>query len=209
MVKERIIDWVKDTNVKDGFRPLPKNIIYYRDGVSDAQFLEVKNDELPQIERAFSDAMDELEKAGLINLPTKRPTVNITALVCIKRHSVRFYPVKPEDTDVNGNCKPGTHVQSVVTSPYFNDFYLQSHAAIKGTAKPAHYFVLRKDQDISIDDLRKLVSPSPSLTYGSHGLDTNTLYRHTSYAIPMSALPVAYRTHHRPTMVRNPFIQPR
>jgi eukaryotic translation initiation factor 2C len=157
MVKERIIDWVKGSDYKSQSKSLPKNIIYYRDGVSDAQFLEVKNVELPQIERAFSDAMDELEREGLMNILIDRPTVKISALVCVKRHSVRFYPHKGKE-DGHGNCKPGTQVQSVVTSPYFNNFYLQSHAAIKGTALPAHYFVLRKDQDIEMNELRTLVS---------------------------------------------------
>ena len=45
----------------------------------------------------------------------------------------------------NGNCKPGTLVDTAITSPYFQDFYLQSHDGIKGTAKSAHYFVLENE----------------------------------------------------------------
>jgi eukaryotic translation initiation factor 2C len=49
------------------------------------------------------------------------------------------------DKDViweNSNCMPGTYVDRVVTSPYYRDFYLQSHSGLKGTARPTHYFLL-------------------------------------------------------------------
>jgi eukaryotic translation initiation factor 2C len=163
MVKERILDWVTEQipPFKKKGRPtygrLPTNIIYYRDGVSDPQFLDVQSQELSAIERAFRDAYDELKLNGTINSfeLDECPKVNITALVCIKRHGTRFYPLSGQ-ADGNGNCPPGTQVESVVTSPFFMDFYLQSHAAIKGTAKPCHYFVLRNDMQLSLTDLRML-----------------------------------------------------
>jgi eukaryotic translation initiation factor 2C len=102
------------------------------------------------------DAVNWLQEQGHVNENGKMPTVNITAIVCVKRHGVRFYPVLSEDADRHGNCPPGTQVESVVTSPFFNDFYLQSHPAIKGTAKPCHYFVLRNDMKISIHNIRTL-----------------------------------------------------
>lgn len=73
------------------------------------------------------------------------PKFKLTAIVVAKRHHVRFFPQSNDAKDCvpkNGNCKPGTLIDTAVTSPYFQDFYLQSHDAIKGTAKPAHYFVL-------------------------------------------------------------------
>jgi eukaryotic translation initiation factor 2C len=153
MVKERIIDWVLEQNGDN--KRLPINIIYYRDGMSDAQYLEVRDTELPAIENAFADAVNELRKSERIADGSTIPKINITAIVCVKRHSVRFYPL-PNDGDRHQNCPPGTQVESIVTSPFFNDFYLQSHAAIKGTAKPCHYFVLRNDMNMSIHDIRTL-----------------------------------------------------
>jgi eukaryotic translation initiation factor 2C len=75
---------------------------------------------------------------------TKTPSkVKLTAVVVAKRHHVRFFPETGEEMQPNNlNCHPGTLVDTCVTSPYFRDFYLQSHSAIKGTAKPAHYFPL-------------------------------------------------------------------
>lgn len=62
----------------------------------------------------------------------------------------------------NNNCIPGTCVDSVVTSPYYQDFFLQSHSDIKGTARPTHYFILKNDQKNKLlsksADIRKLVS---------------------------------------------------
>lgn len=137
----------------------PENILYYRDGVGDSQFEEVKNKELEDIRGGFEDFLSELreESDKPIEEP-KRP--KLTAVVCTKRHHTRFYPTKPADMQINGqnNCKPGTLVEQSVTSPYFTDFYLQSHNGIKGTAKPAHYFVLVNKMEIGVSDLQHLVS---------------------------------------------------
>lgn len=150
MVVERITDWV--TNNGDR---LPKNIIYYRDGVSEGQYISVRDDELRQITSAVPRALQELRK----EYPEKTfvdGTPKLTAIVCAKRHHVRFYP---NGEHHKGNCVPGTYVDDVVTSPYYADFYLQSHAPLQGTARPAHYFVLRKDTDISIQQLQQFVRP--------------------------------------------------
>jgi len=57
-----------------------------------------------------------------------------------KHHHVRFFP-QENGGDKNSNALPGTLVESGVTQPYENDFYLCAHAAIKGTARPVHYNV--------------------------------------------------------------------
>jgi eukaryotic translation initiation factor 2C len=58
----------------------------------------------------------------------------------------------------NGNCPPGTLVDTAITSPYYQDFYLQSHNAIKGTAHPAHYFVLVNEMGLSETNIQDFVS---------------------------------------------------
>jgi eukaryotic translation initiation factor 2C len=72
-----------------------------------------------------------------------------------------------QDDRGNANCKPGTYVDRVVTSPYYDDFYLQSHSGIKGTARPTHYFPLvvgNIDTCKTIAQIRKLVSILRTLT---------------------------------------------
>ncbi|KAL5450265.1 hypothetical protein PMIN07_001265 [Paraphaeosphaeria minitans] len=158
MVKERIVDWVmeqRNSKTKKGQALLPKHILYYRDGVSDDQFSQVKNQELPEIRKAFWAAVKELKANKVIRDDEDPKLPKLTAIICIKRHSVRFYPLE-KDQDNTGNCKPGTLVDSVITSPYSMDFYLQSHAAIQGTAKPAHYFVIENEMGMSEANIRQL-----------------------------------------------------
>lgn len=157
MVQERIIDWVCEQPGKQ----LPENILYYRDGVSDEQFRQVKNQELPRIRKAFHAAVKMLKSKGMIK-DDDATVPRITAVICVKRHSVRFYPQyfpnTPGQQFIKGNCDPGTLVDDVVTSPYYMDFYLQSHKPLQGTAKPAHYFVIENEMGMSEQNIRQLVS---------------------------------------------------
>ncbi|KAF1849347.1 Piwi-domain-containing protein [Cucurbitaria berberidis CBS 394.84] len=145
MVLERIKAWVSVN------KTLPKNILYYRDGVSSSQYSQVRENELPQIRKAFAAAA---KQANMMIVPKFK----LTAIVVAKRHHVRFLPPSNDAKDAmskNGNCKPGTLVDTVVTSPYFQDFYLQSHDGLKGTAKPAHYFVLENEMGKTEKELQE------------------------------------------------------
>jgi eukaryotic translation initiation factor 2C len=145
MVTERILDWYKANN-----NTFPKNVLYYRDGVSNSQYPAVTKFELPAIGAAFNEAAHKVNI-----LPT--PRLNLTAIIVAKRHHVRFFPLEGAG-DNNGNCKPGTIIDSMVTDPCYTDFYLQSHRGLKGTAKPAHYFVLRNEIGLSEVQIQDFVS---------------------------------------------------
>jgi hypothetical protein len=58
---------------------------------------------------------------------------------------------------VIGNCRMGTVVDTVVTSPYCRDFYLQSHSPSAGCARPTHYRVAYDDINLCTDDIQALV----------------------------------------------------
>ncbi|PVI04669.1 Piwi-domain-containing protein [Periconia macrospinosa] len=144
MVVERLKDWCLSRG------KLPTNIIYYRDGVSSGQYDAVKNIEITAIRKAYNSAP-----------PKFRPdtNLNITAVVVGKRHHTRFYMENPKDAAKfdRDNTPAGTFVDRLVTSPYYQDFFLQSHIGIKGTAKPAHYFVVENEiPGMSIERLRDL-----------------------------------------------------
>ncbi|KAI8943145.1 hypothetical protein NX059_001175 [Plenodomus lindquistii] len=133
---------------------MPQNVLYYRNGVSNSQYAHMRDRELPQIRAAFKEFA---KSAKLMNVNFK-----LTAVVVAKRHHVRFVPgtddpnyAKGPRKEANGNCKPGTLVDTVVTSPYYSDFYLQSHDGIKGTARPAHYFLLVNEMGIKDTDLQE------------------------------------------------------
>jgi eukaryotic translation initiation factor 2C len=129
---------------------LPKKIIYYRDGVSEGQFSKVVRDEVSAIRRAY-ETIKKREKV--------KTDLQLTTIVVTKRHHTRFYPIDDADMEGRGkNCKPGTLVDTTVVSPYFKEFFLQSHAGLVGTTRPAHYFVIQDDMNWDVGDLATFVS---------------------------------------------------
>ena len=132
-----------------------------------SQYSRVKDSELSQIRDAYAVA------AKMINMKTP-PKFKLTAVVVAKRHHVRFFPHPADAMPKNGNCRPGTLVDTTVTSPYFRDFYLQSDNGLKGTAKPAHYFVLENEMGLTETALQIFVSEHcpfcfcPSLSKACH-----------------------------------------
>jgi eukaryotic translation initiation factor 2C len=159
MVRERLEAWAMQRKAESSSTTsapeLPQNIIYYRDGVGTGQYDKIKSVEVKAIRYAYRKLADEYNV---------RRDVNIHAVVVVKRHHTRFYPLNEQEGDQygNGNTKPGTFVDRLVTSPYYQDFYLQSHSGIKGTVKPTHYFVLEDGiPGLTLEKLRDLVSWRP------------------------------------------------
>lgn len=125
MMKSRLLIW-RDRN--RGI--LPKNIIVYRDGVSEGQYNLVLEHELP----ALQAACRELYQANAMP--------KFAIIIVGKRHNTRFYPTSRATADGNANCRNGTVVDRGVTEARQWHFFLQAHAALKGTARPAHYVVI-------------------------------------------------------------------
>ena len=108
-------------------------ILYYRDGVSEGQFEAVLDLELTALKRACHALS-----------PDYNPPVT---LVCVqKRHRMKMFVDGRENVY---NVNPGTYLDRTVTHPFEYDFYLCSHAALKGTAKAAHYHVLHDENRFS------------------------------------------------------------
>ncbi|KAK8173512.1 ribonuclease H-like domain-containing protein, partial [Phyllosticta citrichinensis] len=144
MVKERLEDYMAEHK---GF--LPKSIVYYRDGVSEAQRLEVRNREVTAIKAAY---------LAIARGKGQKTDVPVTAVIVTKRHGTRFFPTKDAlrkaGKTYRDNILPGTVVDSCVTSPYYFDFFLASHAGIQGTSKPAHYFVVENGLKFNATELQ-------------------------------------------------------
>jgi hypothetical protein len=113
---------------------LPENIIVYRDGVSEGQFQQVLDLELPLIRNACRQAYPAVA--------TKQGFPKISIIVCGKRHNTRFYPTAEANADKSSNCEPGTVVDRGVTEVHNWDFFLQPHACLQGTARSCHYYVI-------------------------------------------------------------------
>ena len=128
MFLSRLRMWEKNN------RELPQNIIIYRDGVSEGQYQQILDQELPLIRSACKQAYPATQtKAGL-------PKLSI--IVCGKRHHTRFYPTTEGEADRSSNCAPGTVVDRGVVEVRDWDFFLQPHACLQGTARPGHYYVV-------------------------------------------------------------------
>ncbi|KAK6433255.1 hypothetical protein LTR95_010564, partial [Oleoguttula sp. CCFEE 5521] len=148
MVIERLRHWQKKHN-----NALPAKIIVYRDGVSEGQYALVLEKELPSFETAFKQ---------LYGAQQKWPKMAI--IVVGKRHHTRFYPTKQEDADYNDrapdrsswNCIPGTVVDRGITGRTYHEFYLQAHQGLQGTARSAHYVVIKDDLKFTADALEQL-----------------------------------------------------
>ncbi|CDJ26672.1 unnamed protein product [Triticum aestivum] len=138
-----------------------------KDGVSEGQFRKVLEDEIPLIEKAWKALYNE-----------KPP---ITFIVVQKRHHTRLFPSDGKYQDNSGNVMPGTVVDRQICHPTEFDFFLCSHAGIKGTSRPAHYHVLRDDNNFSADDLQSLTN--------------NLCYTYASCTRSVSTAPPAYYAH--------------
>jgi hypothetical protein len=127
----------------------PKRIIVFRDGVSDSQFQQVVDVEVKAIHEAMAH----------FALPS---TYGLVVIVAQKRHQSRLFynsnnkqstdggPYKGGDgggqaTYVNvcpGVCVDANGGVNSIASGVYNEFYLNSHVAIQGTAKPTKYTIL-------------------------------------------------------------------
>lgn len=130
MLKSRLNLW----RTKGKHAALPENILVYRDGVSEGQYQIVLDHEIPLLREACREVYPKHEQDK--GLP------RFTVVIVGKRHHTRFYPTKESDADRSGNTKPGTVVDRGVTEARIWDFFLQAHAALQGTARPAHYVVV-------------------------------------------------------------------
>ncbi|KAK3347363.1 Piwi domain-containing protein [Neurospora tetraspora] len=119
-----------------------EDIYYFRDGVSEGQFAHVIKQEVEAIKKVYMARFKGQKKA------------RVTVIVATKRHHIRFFP---EKGDKNGNCEPGTLVEKEVTHPFHYDFFLNSHHALQGTARPVHYHVLMDDIKPQVNTLQRMI----------------------------------------------------
>lgn len=123
----------------------PEALLFYRDGVAEGQFEEVFNYEYAAIKDAIREFGD----------PTFHPPV--TFVIVQKRHNTKLFCADQRDTvEKSGNVPPGVVVDSDICHPAYFDFYLNSHAGLKGTSRPAHYHVLVDQNGFGPDGLQML-----------------------------------------------------
>ncbi|KXN86194.1 Protein argonaute-3 [Leucoagaricus sp. SymC.cos] len=119
----------------DPRRAFPKRLLFFRDGVSEGEFVDFVKEIASK--RDSPHSFTEACKAAKLN-------PKITYVVVGKRHHYRFCPQDPRDqnqADRSGNCPAGMVVDQVITHPIDFDYYLLSHGGLIGTSRAAHYSV--------------------------------------------------------------------
>ncbi|AQK67377.1 argonaute1d [Zea mays] len=165
MVRELLISFKKSTGQK------PQRILFYRDGVSEGQFYQVLLHELDAIRKACASLEANYQP-------------QVTFIVVQKRHHTRLFAHNHNDqnsVDRSGNILPGTVVDSKICHPTEFDFFLCSHAGIKGTSRPAHYHVLWDENNFTADALQTLTN--------------NLCYTYARCTRSVSIVPPAYYAH--------------
>eukprot|EP00698_Gefionella_okellyi_P018367 TRINITY_DN5498_c0_g2_i4.p2 TRINITY_DN5498_c0_g2~~TRINITY_DN5498_c0_g2_i4.p2 ORF type:complete len:216 (-),score=70.13 TRINITY_DN5498_c0_g2_i4:51-698(-) len=115
-----------------------KNIVIYRDGVSEDELKSVVEVELPFLQKlTVSDA----------------PAAKVAVLVVQKRVHARFALAKGQALF---NPPAGTVVDRDVTSPLRSDFYMVAQHVNQGTTTPTYYRMVHNDSSLSVDELQLL-----------------------------------------------------
>lgn len=126
----------------------PSRIIFFRDGVGESQYNTVLEKEVAEIKKACKI----LEESYL---------PEVTYIIAQKRHHVRF---KLCDENANtshrqrnkGNPAPGTVIEDL-SHPFIFDFYMISHNAFQGTARPVRYTVLYNEASLTRSEIYSII----------------------------------------------------
>ncbi|KAF2641273.1 Piwi-domain-containing protein [Massarina eburnea CBS 473.64] len=172
------VEMVTTANINGHFGPMaknwmqyvgkglpPKRVLYIRDGVSEGQYAQVLEEEVRDMKEVFM-------KVGCKEVP------KFTVVIAGKRHHIRFFP---EKGDRNSNPLPGTLVETGCTHPFEFDFYMCSHVAIKGTARPIHYQCILNEGKWQSTELQQFIF--------EHS------YQYVRSTTPVSLHPAVYYAH--------------
>eukprot|EP01053_Blabericola_migrator_P003001 Blabericola_migrator_1__3000@NODE_186_length_11793_cov_118_761556_g161_i0_p1_GENE_NODE_186_length_11793_cov_118_761556_g161_i0NODE_186_length_11793_cov_118_761556_g161_i0_p1_ORF_typecomplete_len988_score173_67Piwi/PF02171_17/7_5e64PAZ/PF02170_22/3_2e12PAZ/PF02170_22/3_2e03ArgoMid/PF16487_5/1_1e062Hacid_dh/PF00389_30/0_11_NODE_186_length_11793_cov_118_761556_g161_i0864311606 len=130
-------------------KPWPTTIVYLRDGVSDGDLDNLIQAELSLFAVAY-------QENGL-------PPPKLLCFSIKKRHETRLFP-KNAMNDSQNLPAGSVVVDSLVSFLPWPNFYLLSHRAIKGTARPAKYVVVRDD----LRDFNPRLRDQPQSEYIMH-----------------------------------------
>jgi eukaryotic translation initiation factor 2C len=132
----------------------PDSILYFRDGVTDAQYISVLTTELAELKGAlfWLDMFFILGGERVANTITEHTTAKVTVIVCTKRHHTRFFPVQGQG-DKLGNALPGT----LVENHGGKDIFLVAHPGLQGTVRPTHYITVYDANNLDANTFQRIV----------------------------------------------------
>ncbi|KAK0423168.1 hypothetical protein QR680_008008 [Steinernema hermaphroditum] len=122
-----------------------EELIIYRYGTTNAQYANLLRTEVPIIKEA-------LKTAGAFG-------AKITVIVVSKQHNTRIMPdLIAGERAPDQNVKPGTVVDTKIVHPLFQEFYLNSHQALQGSAKTPRYTVIKDESIFTLPQLEQLTN---------------------------------------------------
>lgn len=152
ILKPLLLEWA--ATIGDG-KQVPSYVYYFRDGVSESEYVEIINREVPCMRKLLGECQA---------MVTNNPNNNVwrgkmVVVIANKRHHLRVWPNPNEKNngDQNHNPLPGTLVDRDITSPHGYDFLLYSHTALQGTARPAHYKVMLDEIGLKPAELQNMI----------------------------------------------------
>jgi eukaryotic translation initiation factor 2C len=131
----------------------------------------------------LAQEIEPMKKAVTATYGKAGADIKWTVTVCSKRHHIRFFPKDGDNVagDRNGNSLPGTLVERDVTHPFEYDFYLSSHSAIQGTARPVHYHVIKDEAQVDMTAFQNMIYKH--------------CYQYARSTTPVSLYPAVYYAH--------------
>lgn len=138
LIPAKIHEHIKNYQTK--MNAIPKNILFYRDGVGENQLDLVLRRETERIKR-------ELEEIYKENAP------KITQVIVTKRLDERFFQEGDNRMD---NLRGGTVIDNTVTKHERINFYLQCQTVNMGTARATHYDCIMNEMNLSEEKLHQI-----------------------------------------------------
>lgn len=135
----------------------PKRCIVFRDGVSESEFKKLEG-EVIAIRNGFEQCGLGLQVKDRIACPS------ICMIVCQKRHNTRFFYESKNGGYINpcpglvsdANLYDENKGTNSISSAEYNEFYLNSHEAIKGTSKPCKYTLIHDEIGLQMGEIELL-----------------------------------------------------
>jgi eukaryotic translation initiation factor 2C len=141
-VEEVAIHFFKEYSKKNNGH-FPQIVVVYRDGVSEGQFMQVRDQEVTQLQRAMKSIVG-MKDSKLVYITVQ------------KRHHFRMFCFDPKRG--YENVKPGTVIDTHVVHPERFECYLNSHHALRGSSRSSHYCVIYNDCSDMNHDLLETMS---------------------------------------------------
>uniref|UniRef100_A0A914PPQ7 Piwi domain-containing protein n=1 Tax=Panagrolaimus davidi TaxID=227884 RepID=A0A914PPQ7_9BILA len=133
------------TKFNENRKMFPSSMLLYLNGSSEGDFILLKRFEVPLVFKKMK------EKIGR--------EIPLTVIIPQRSNVARIYKTNPSiaDKPSKQNIQPGVVVDTGLVHPKINEFFLNSHTTIQGTARTPKYTVLyNNNENVSMDAIQHI-----------------------------------------------------